>query len=91
MKTVIIAVDNGFYFFGTEAPSSDQGYLVFKDAAMSGGFQGGKGIAGVAKGAQGATITLDRIDGDLIVPTSRVVFLIESVDLYKRGSTTVRC
>lgn len=90
MKTYIIAVDNGFYFFGTEVQSPADGYLAFENAAMFGGFSGGFGVAGVAKGKPGAEVVLDRIDGPLTIPTTRVVFILESVDLYKFKGTKIR-
>lgn len=88
-NTVIIAVDGGFYFFGTEV-QGPAGYIVLENAAMFGGFGGGKGLPGVAKGSAGASVTLDRFDQPVTFPQGRVIFIAPSVDLYKSKIATIR-
>lgn len=89
--TKIFAVSGGFYFFGTET-SAPEGYLALKDAAMFGGFAGGKGLPGVSRGDKSATVTLDRfVEGEeLIFPITAVFAILPSIDLYKFTGTTIR-
>lgn len=91
MQTKIIAVSGGFYFFGTEVAAPD-GYISLKNAAMFGGFGGGKGLPGVARGDKSATVTLDRFDVDeeLLFPVTAVFAIMPSVDLYTQKTTTLR-
>lgn len=87
----ILAVQGGFYFFGLQVPAPD-GYIAMKNVSMSGGFSGGLGIAGVARGAKGAKITLDMFDQDAVqlFPIENVLAIMSSVDLYKFSGTTNR-
>ena len=91
MQTKILAVSGGFYFFGTEI-SAPEGYIALKNAAMFGGFGGGKGLPGVARGDKSATVTLDRLDADeeCLFPISAVFAIIPSIDLYAFKNTTLR-
>ena len=94
MSTKILAVSGGFYFFGTEvdAGKGQEGYIILKNAAMFGGFAGGKGLPGVARGDKSATVTLDRFDKDeeLFFPITAVFAILPSVDLYAHKGTTLR-
>ena len=91
MSTKILAISGGFYFFGTEQNGPD-GYISLKKAAMFGGFGGGKGLPGVARGDKSATVTLDRFDADeeLLFPITAVFAILPSVDLYAFKGTTLR-
>ena len=91
MQTKILAVSGGFYFFGTEV-TAPEGYIALKNAAMFGGFGGGKGLPGVARGDKSATVTLDRFDADeeCLFPISAVFAIIPSIDLYAFKNTTLR-
>lgn len=91
MSTKILAVSGGFYFFGTEV-NAPEGYISLKNAAMFGGFAGGKGLPGVARGDKAATVTLDRFDKDeeLLFPITAVFAILPSVDLYAHKGTTLR-
>lgn len=91
MKNKIIAVSGGFYFFGTEV-AAPEGYVCLKDAAMFGGFGGGKGLPGVARGDNSSTVTLDRFkEGDeQFFPVTAVFAIMNSIDLYKFKGTTLR-
>jgi hypothetical protein len=87
----IFAVAGGFYFFGTEIPAADE-YLSLTDAAMFGGFSGGKGLPGVARGDLEASVTLDRFsEGEtLSFPITGVYAVMPSIDLYTAKGTTIR-
>lgn len=87
----IIAAIHGFYFFGEEV-KVEEGYVAIKNASMFGGFDGGKGLPGVARGDSKATVTLDRFnpDDEHIFPISSVIAIMPSVDLYKFKGTTQR-
>lgn len=91
MNTKILAVSGGFYFFGTEVTAPD-GYILLKNAAMFGGFQGGKGLPGVARGDKAATVTLDRFgaDDECLFPITAVFAILPSIDLYSFKGTTIR-
>jgi len=91
MQTKILAVSGGFYFFGTEV-DAPEGYIALKNAAMFGGFAGGKGLPGVARGDKAATVTLDRFDAneECVFPLSAVFAIIPSVDLYAFKGATLR-
>lgn len=91
MQTKILAVSGGFYFFGTEVSAPD-GYISLKAAAMFGGFAGGKGLPGVARGDKAATVTLDRFDADeeLLFPVTAVFAILPSIDLYAFKGSTIR-
>ena len=88
-NTVIVGVDGGFYFFGTEMPGPD-GYMQLDNSAMFGGFAGGKGVGGVARGLKGSTVTLDPLPDGVHIPLGRVVCIIPSIDLWKFAGTTRR-
>lgn len=91
MQTKIFAVSGGFYFFGTEV-SAPEGYVALKNAAMFGGFAGGKGLPGVARGDRAAIVKLDRFDPEeeLLFPLTAVFAIMPSVDLYAFKGTTLR-
>lgn len=91
MQTKILAVSGGFYFFGTEV-SAPEGYIALKNAAMFGGFAGGKGLPGVARGDKAATVKLDKFDPDeeVLFPLTAVFAIMPSVDLYAFKGTTIR-
>ncbi len=83
----IFTVAGGFYFFGKqiEAP---EGFVGMEEGAMFGGFSGGKGLPGVARGDSAAKVTLDKIEGQAFFPLSAVYALIDCIDLHKfQGST----
>ncbi len=90
-NTKIVAVAGGFYFFGEEVSSAD-GYIALKNAAMFGGFAGGKGLPGVARGDKSATVTLDRFDAEkeVIFPITAVYAIMPSIDLYTFKGVTLR-
>lgn len=90
-KTVILAVSGGFYFFGTEV-TAPEGYIALQNAAMFGGFSGGKGLPGVARGDKEARVTLDRFEKDeeVLFPISAVFAIMPSIDLYVSKNTTLR-
>ena len=87
----ILTVAGGFYYFGEEIEAAE-GYIALKQAAMFGGFSGGKGMPGVARGDKDARVTLDRFEADATVqfPVTAVYSIADSVDLYKFGGTTIR-
>ena len=90
-KPTILCIAGGFYFFGDEC-AAPEGYVAITSAAMFGGFGGGLGLPGVARGAAGATVTLDRFaPADVqMFPISAVYGIFTSVDLYAFPGTTVR-
>lgn len=87
----IVAVLAGFYFYGEEV-KAQEGYIALKNASMFGGFSGGKGVAGVARGDKAAKVTLDRFDPkeESIFPLTSVIAIMPSIDLYKFSGTTLR-
>lgn len=87
----IVAANYGFYFFGEEVKSED-GYIALKNASMFGGFSGGKGMPGVARGDKNAKVTLDKFDDkeEVIFPLTAVIAIMPSIDLYKFNGTTIR-
>lgn len=91
MQTKILAVSGGFYFFGTEV-SAPEGYVALKKAAMFGGFSGGKGLPGVARGDKSSSVKLDKFDQEeeLLFPVSAVFAILPSIDLYTFSGTTLR-
>jgi hypothetical protein len=91
MQTKIIAVSGGFYFFGTEI-SAPEGYIALKDAAMFGGFGGGKGLPGVARGDKSSTVILDRfvVGEEQLFPVTAVFAIMNSIDLYSFKGSTLR-
>lgn len=91
-KYVIIGAIHGFYYFGEEI-EAPEGYIRIKNAAMSGGFSGGKGIPGVHRGDTSAKIILDRHEPDTIIefPVSAVIMIMHNcVNLYEFKGTTLR-
>lgn len=90
-NTKIFVIAGGFYYFGTQVDAPD-GYVALKDYAMSGGFSGGKGIAGVARGDKDAKITLDLFEvGEIgYFPISACYGVHSSIDLYKFKGTNLR-
>jgi hypothetical protein len=88
----ILVIAGGFYYFGDLVESPKEGYIALKSAAMSGGFSGGKGIPGVARGDSAAKITLDRFDPDevQIFPESACYGILSSINLYEFKGTTLR-
>ncbi len=91
MAAKILAVSGGFYFFGTEVTAPD-GYVALKDAAMFGGFGGGKGLPGVARGDKSSTVILDRFDAkeEQLFPVTAVFAILSSIDLYTFKGATLR-
>lgn len=87
----IITVAGGFYYFGQEVPSAE-GYIAIKNASMFGGFAGGKGVAGVSRGATDATVVLDKFEKDeeCLFPIQNVYAILPCIDLYKFKGTTLR-
>ena len=88
---VIMTISQGFYFFGDEVEVED-GYLGLKEAAMFGDFGGDLGMPGVARGADGATVLLDRFRPEDIqrFPINAVIAVHPSVNLYEFEGTTLR-
>ena len=92
MAYKMFAIAGGFYIFGEEVPPPVPGYVSCKNAAMSGGFGGGKGIPGVCRGDKDATINLDRFapDEELHFPLTAVYAIMPCIDLYKSKIATLR-
>jgi hypothetical protein len=91
MNHKILAVNGGFYFFGTEV-ASPEGYITLEKGAMFGGFEGGKGLPGVCRGDEAATVILDFFADDqkLVFPISAVFAIFDSIDLRTFKGTTIR-
>lgn len=91
MNTKIVTVAGGFYYFGTEV-TAPEGYVALKNAAMFGGFSGGKGMPGLARGDKAMTVNLDRFDPEteVLFPISAVYAIADSVDLYAFKGSTLR-
>lgn len=89
---VIVTVAGGFYYFGNEIESIEDGYITLNKAAMFGGFSGGFGMPGVAAGKDGATVTLNTFDENMPIsfPVNNVYAIHKSVDLYKFKGTTIK-
>jgi hypothetical protein len=89
-KLVVIA--GGFYYFGEEIESSQEGYITLKDSAMFGGFGGGKGVAAVCRGESSATVILDRFEKNQlsVFPISCCYGIHDCVNLYEFSGTTLR-
>jgi hypothetical protein len=87
----ILAVAGGFYFFGDEV-TAPEGYVALTNGAMFGGFGGGKGLPGVARGDPKATVILDKFEDEkkLMFPITTVYAIFPSVDLYSKKTTTLR-
>lgn len=87
----ILAIAYGFYFFGEEV-SAPEGYVAIKNASMFGGFSGGKGLPGVARGDKDAKVNLDRFDlsEECLFPITSVVGIFPSINLYEFKGATLR-
>lgn len=87
----ILAVAGGFYFFGRQAPAPE-GYIALTEAAMFGGFGGGLGLPGVARGAAKSTVTLDCFEKESVqlFPVENVYAVMTSVNLHKHKGTADR-
>lgn len=87
----IFVISGGFYYFG-EQVASEEGFLAMKNYAMFGGFSGGKGVAGVARGDKDAKVVLDRFMKDEIGiwPISACYGIHSSIDLYNFKGATLR-
>ena len=87
----IFIISSGFYFFGNEVQASD-GYIALDKCSMFAGFSGGKGMPGVAGGAKGATVILDRFPPADVqtFPISACLGVINAVNLYEFTGTTLR-
>lgn len=90
-NTKIITVAGGFYYFGEEV-SAPEGYIAIKNAAIFGSFAGNKGMPGVARGDNSATVTLDRFKEEEVIffPITAVYAINPSVNLYEFKGTTLR-
>lgn len=88
-KMLVIA--GGFYYFG-ELVDAPEGFVALRNFAMSGGFDGGKGIPGVCRGDKNAKITLDRFaaDEEGIFPLSSCYGILPCINLYEFKGTTLR-
>jgi hypothetical protein len=88
----ILVVTSGFYYFGEIVESPTEGYISLTNASMSGGFRGGKGIAGVSRGDSQASITLDRFQEKELLhfPISAVIGILPCIDLYNFKNTILR-
>lgn len=92
-EPVILAVSNGFYFFG-DLVKGHSDYATLHRAAMFGGFQGGKGLPGVARGDKEAKVTLDRFDEGHVIQaplfSGAVLCIMQSINLYAFKGTALR-
>ncbi|MBU6232535.1 hypothetical protein KGP36_07940 [Patescibacteria group bacterium] len=88
----IFAISGGFYYFGDMVESPQDGYLALKSAAMFGGFSGGKGLPGLARGDKAMTVNLDRFPEDelQLFPETACFGILSSVNLYDFKGTTCR-
>jgi hypothetical protein len=88
----IFVIAGGFYYFGEEVDAPQEGFIAMKKCSMSGGFSGGKGIAGVTRGDRDAKIILDRFDENelCIWPLSCCYGILPCIDLYSFKGTTLR-
>lgn len=88
----ILAINNGFYLFGDLQDSPPSGYVAMTNVAMFGGFSGGKGMPGVARGEKGAEIILDKFDQSktCMWPIQSVCGIYPSVNLYSFSGTKLR-
>jgi hypothetical protein len=91
-KWNVFTITQGFYFFGEEVESPTEGFIAVRNAAMFGGFDGGKGVAGVCRGDAKAKVVLDRFEAneELLFPISAVVAILPSINLYEFKGTTLR-
>jgi hypothetical protein len=88
----IIVIAGGFYYFGNLIESPQEGYIAINQAAMFGGFSGGKGLPGLARGDTGMIVNIDRFDQEetQFFPESACYGILSSVDLYKFKGATLR-
>lgn len=88
----IVVISGGFYYFGDLIESPQAGYIALKDAAMFGGFSGGKGLPGLLRGDDAMKVNLDRFGEDEIqlFPETACFGILSSIDLYKFKGTTLR-
>lgn len=88
----IIAVNGGFYLFGNLLKDAPDGFICMSEVAMFGGFNGGKGMPGVARGDTAMKVTLDRFEPSSVClwPIRSVDGIYPSVDLYKFSGTVLR-
>ena len=91
-KPTILVVQGGFYYFGDEVASPQPGYVCITAGSMFGGFSGGKGLPGVARGDASAKVTLDRFEPSSVLtfPESAVLGILPCIDLYEFKGTTLR-
>lgn len=87
----IVTIAGGFYFFG-EQVDAPEGFVALKNYSMFGGFGGGKGLPGVARGDSNASVTLDKFEKDEIgyFPLTACYAIHPSIDLYKFKGTKIR-
>lgn len=88
----ILAVNNGFYLFGDLLENAPNGYIAMTNVSMFGGFQGGKGMPGVARGDKDAIVTLDQFDKEktCLWPVQSVCGIYPSINLYKFKGAKLR-
>lgn len=89
----IVVIDGGFYLFGNVLPLDTMpGFVCMTEAAMFGGFDGNKGMPGVARGDKDAKVTLDRFDPSKMnyYPLSACRGVLPCVDLYKFKGAVLR-
>jgi len=90
-QNVILVIAGGFLYYGLLV--EDNGMEVsIVNASMFGGFTGGKGLPGVARGANEAKVILDRFlpDDVLKFPKASCYGVLPSIDLYSFKGTTLR-
>jgi hypothetical protein len=87
----IFIIAGGFYFFGEEV-NAPEGYVALKNCSMFGGFGGGKGLPGVARGDKDSTVTLDKFKEEDVhtFPSTSCYGILSSIDLYSFKGTTIR-
>lgn len=89
----ILTVAGGFYFFG-DLVQGHPDYATLKNGAMFGGFEGGKGLPGVARGDSAARVNLDRFDESQTIQaplfSGAVLAIFRSINLYTFPGTTLR-
>ena len=91
-NTKIFVIAGGFYYFGEEVDAPQEGWIALKNFAMFGGFGGGKGVGGLARGDKDATVTLDRFEENElgIWPVSACYGILPCIDLYNFKGATLR-
>lgn len=80
-KWKIYTLPNGFYILGRMGKKGidENGWVNLEAAAVCGGYSGGKGIGGVASGAD-QTVNWDKCPDELSFPVEKIIFLIDCVD-----------